>query len=159
MKQYYPDLNDLDITSSISGLESIINVVPQQLQRIPESEFGYKPSPGKWSKKEIIGHLIDSATNNHHRFIRIQYEDRPVLSYDQDRWNILSAYGDMDSNHLINFWQLYNRHLLHIIRQIPKENLNQTGLLKSGEELTLAFYINDYVKHIEHHLKEMELDY
>ena len=155
MKQYYPDLNDLNISAAVEQLNYLANTFPAELMEIPESEFTRIPAPGKWSKKQIIGHLIDSAANNHHRFIRIQYEDKPVISYDQDAWNTLSHYESMDSGQLIDLWAAYNKHLAHIASHIPRENLSRTGLLKSGEELTLAFYINDYVKHMEHHLKEM----
>jgi len=155
MKQYYQDLNDLDIAPSLQRLQYLLDTVPALMQQVPESEFNQKPGPDKWSKKQIIGHLIDSAANNHQRFIRIQYEDKPILSYDQDAWNNLSYYQELDKERVINLWETMNRHLVHIAQNIPAQNLSRTGSLQSGEEMSLAFYINDYVKHAEYHLKDI----
>ena len=72
---------------ALEKLNYIVEKVPKLLSQISEEKISEKPSPNKWSKKEIIGHLIDSATNNHHRFIRGQFEDIPDIRYDQDEWN------------------------------------------------------------------------
>jgi hypothetical protein len=155
MKQYYPDFEDLNIKPSVERLQYLVDTIPAKLRQITEPEFSFKPGSDKWSKKEIIGHLIDSAANNHQRFIRIQYEDKPVIYYDQNQWNKLTNCNSMESGSVIDFWTQYNRFLLHIIKQIPKEKLSRTGLVDAGEECTLAFYINDYVKHMEHHFIQL----
>lgn len=68
---------------SVQRLQYLIDIIPEKLAGINEREFGLKPAVTKWSKKEMLGHLIDSATNNHQRFIRVQYENAPVIVYDQ----------------------------------------------------------------------------
>lgn len=143
------------ITNSLNRLQYLCNTIPPILELIPESEFIFKSTPVTWSKKEILGHLIDSATNNHQRFIRIQYENNPVIFYDQNQWNKLSNYNRINSSHLIQLWTLYNQHLIEITKVIPEKNLNKTGIGRDGLALTLEFYINDYVLHLEHHLKQL----
>lgn len=145
----------MSVINSLDRLQYLCNVIPSLLEKIPELEFSFKPTPTKWSKKEILGHLIDSATNNHQRFIRIQYENEPVIFYDQNHWNALSNYNMIDSAQLIMFWKSYNQHLLEIIKAIPEENLNKTGIGKDGQKFSLAFYVSDYVQHLEHHLTQI----
>jgi hypothetical protein len=136
-------------------LKELIQVIPPLLRKIPESEFSYKPAPNKWSKKEILGHLIDSAANNQQRFIRIQYEREPVIFYDQDQWNVLNYHQDVDAKHLIEFWTIYNKHLIQLASKISNENLDRKGVGKDGQPKTLGWYIEDYVIHMEHHLRQI----
>jgi hypothetical protein len=135
-------------------LENLCQIIPELLAKIPLEAFENKPAPEKWSKKEILGHLIDSATNNHQRFVRTQFEAEPFIRYDQNRWIDASGYSKMDREHLIAFWRIYNQHLVLLIRQIPKENLSKTCC--TGEEThTIEWLIVDYVTHLEHHLKQL----
>jgi hypothetical protein len=139
----------------ISRLHYLCDTIPALLSTIPEEEFIYKPAPHKWSKKEILGHLIDSASNNHQRFVRVQFENIPSISYDPDLWNNHGYYNQLDSKSLISFWENYNRHLAILAEHIP------TGLLKrecntgGAVPVTLEWLIQDYVVHLEHHLKEI----
>jgi hypothetical protein len=142
------------IEKAISRLSYIIDKVPNILTEIDEDTMSAKPLPNKWSKKEILGHLIDSATNNHQRFIRGQFELNPEICYDQNKWNEFGFYQEIDSKQIINFWTIYNKQLIEIIKRIPAENL--TRQIKIGENLlTLEFLIIDYVEHLEHHLKQV----
>lgn len=145
------------IALSLQRLVFIIDKVPSILTQISEEKMSEKPSPNKWSKKEIIGHLIDSATNNHQRFVRGQFEVIPEIHYDQNRWNEYSYYQQIDCKQIISFWTIYNRQLVEIIKRIPSENLKKQ--INVGDNLlTLEFLINDYVGHLEHHLKQV-VDY
>ncbi len=108
------------LSPSIERLDYLCNTIPALLFEIPREDFSFKPASGKWSKKEIIGHLIASATNNHHRFVRVQFEDVPFIIYDQNKWNENSHYEDMDGQHLIDFWKSYNLHLLEILKKLLK---------------------------------------
>jgi hypothetical protein len=142
------------IDKAISRLSYIIEKVPSILAEMGEEKMSLKPLPNKWSKKEIIGHLIDSATNNHQRFVRGQFETLPEIRYDQDKWNEYGFYLQIDSKQILSFWTIYNKQLLEIIKRIPEENLNRQ--IKVGENLlTLDFLIADYVDHLEHHLRQV----
>ena len=142
------------IDKAISRLTYIIEKVPSILAEIGEENMSLKPLPNKWSKKEIIGHLIDSATNNHQRFVRGQFETLPEIRYEQDKWNEYGFYQQIDSKQIISFWTIYNKQLIEIIKRIPTENLKRQ--IKVGENLlTLDFLIADYVEHLEHHLRQV----
>ncbi len=143
------------VQQSIERLSRLLESVPPQLRVIDAQRFSLRPAPGKWSKKEILGHLIDSATNNHQRFIRARSEPAPAIWYDQEHWVAASNYNSMDQAMLIDFWLAYNRHLLHIIRYIPAADFQKTCTMKDGTVLTLEFLVHDYVQHLEHHLAQL----
>jgi hypothetical protein len=143
------------IQTSVARLGYLCDHIPPLIGRIPEEELSYKPEPGKWSKKQILGHLIDSAANNHQRFIRIQFENEPAIAYDQDNWNLYSYYNHLDKEHVISFWEKYNRHLLEIVKRIPDHNLQLTSIYSNNEKVTLGWLINDYVAHMEYHLGQI----
>ncbi|MFC6101899.1 DinB family protein [Olivibacter domesticus] len=139
---------------TIQRLEFLCDTIPSLLHRLDEITISFKPSPNKWSKKEIIGHLIDSATNNHQRFIRGQFEDLPRIAYNQDSWNTYSYHQLIKTHQLITFWETYNRQLLAIIKHIPEERLSRQ--VHTGQKThSLKFLINDYMEHLEHHLKQL----
>ena len=142
------------IDDAIKRLEYLINTIPPLLKTIDEASFSSKPQPHKWSKKEIIGHLIDSAANNHQRFIRVQFEDEPSISYDQEKWNQHGFYQEIDGDQVITFWTVYNKQLLELIRHISPASLQRKCRVKD-EVLTLEFLIHDYVEHMEHHLRQV----
>ena len=139
---------------SIERLQYLCNTIPHLLNQLDDALFSDKPHPETWSKKEIMGHLIDSATNNHHRFVRGQFEKVPAIMYDPDKWNAGNYYMQMDKSQIIGFWTLYNKHILELIKCIPKEKLNNK--VDTGEnEYTLTFLFIDYVSHLEHHLHQV----
>ncbi len=129
------------VETSIRKLKFLCDTIPSLMMQIPEVEFSSKPIPAKWSKKEIVGHLIDSATNNHQRFVRAQFEQKPTISYNQNEWNKFN-------------WTVYNKHLLTIIKLIPKESMIKE--CNTGQNnITLEFLFDDYVNHLEHHLNQI----
>ncbi len=142
------------IHQAIEKLNEFCTSVPTKLRQLSEEELTSKPSPDKWSKKELLGHLIDSATNNHQRFVRAQFET-PIVFYAQDNWVNVQKYQEENSELLINLWETYNQHLAYVIKQIPQDKLQRTAIGKDGQHLTLAFLIEDYVNHLEHHLKQL----
>lgn len=143
------------IQKSIDRLKVLTETIPGLLSEIGESGFSSQPSPGKWSKKEILGHLIDSATNNHQRFIRGQFENVPTIGYEQDQWNKLNHYNDIKAEQLIAFWTIYNKHLVEVLKHIPAENLKKECRSLDGNKNTLAYLAEDYVVHLEHHLHQI----
>ncbi len=126
------------IVFAIKRLEHLCDIIPQLLTEIDAQTFAVKPKLNKWSKKEIIGHLIDSATNNHQRFVRGQFEDVPKIVYDQNKWNEFNFYQKMDGQQIISFWSIYNRQLAELIKNIPEENLSKE--CKSGDDKNLTLY-------------------
>ena len=140
--------------NSVERLRFLCDIIPDLLNQIDDNVFSDKEQNNKWSKKEILGHLIDSATNNHQRFVRAQFEPNPEIVYDQENWNLYSYYQQMDSRDLIGFWLTYNKHLISLIENMPKESLSRTCLI-AGSLLTLQYLVDDYVVHLEHHLKQI----
>src|SRR5215212_10562037 len=102
-------------------LESIIDQHISALRAIPEGGMTYKPSPTKWSKKEIVGHLADSAQNNIRRFIVAQYEENPTINYNQDMWVSIADYQHYDLPDLIDFWYLLNKHISVILKSSSRK--------------------------------------
>jgi len=110
------------------------------------------PKPGSWSRKEELGHLIDSATNNHIRFVlaTVNGEFRGP-GYAQDNWVAAHGYQDFAWSDLIDFWYQYNALLAHLVERIPEAHMNNRCVVGSGD-VTLRFLIEDYVLHMQHHL-------
>lgn len=143
------------ITHSLHRLRHLCRIIPPLLSAIDEETFSKKPAPHKWSKKEILGHLIDSANNNHQRFVRAQFEEVPIIFYNQDKWNNYGYYHRADSKNLVALWTAYNNHLAELINQIPEESLARECKTGDNEKHSLEFLINDYVVHMEHHLRQI----
>jgi hypothetical protein len=141
-----------------SPLRSVVDSVLPRLSVIPDELAAIKPSPDAWSKKEILGHLIDSAANNHQRFIRLQLEPEISLpGYEQDGWVRLGRYQQMPWADIIGLWSAYNRHLAAIIESIDEAALGHVWHSKDGD-VTLEFIATDYVVHMRHHLEQIGLD-
>lgn len=143
------------IQTAIDRLTYMCETIPSKLSNLVEAEFSVKPRPDKWSKKEILGHLIDSAANNHHRFVRSQFENYPMIPYAQNEWVRHNFYQEIDSRQLIALWTSYNKHLLEIIRRIPAEYLENKLAAPDGTVYSLGFLISDYVEHLEYHMKQI----
>ena len=115
----------------------------------------------------MIGHLIDSASNNHQRFVRAQFSDDLQCSgYRQDDWVALQRYADADWRSLIALWREFNRHLARVIeltevsvaqKQRQRHNLDEVGFksISRNEPATLAWFMADYVDHLRHHLQQI----
>lgn len=154
-----------------STLLEIIQDLRPQLEALGEPIVSQKPAINKWSKKEILGHLIDSAANNHQRFVRIRLQDHLVFQgYDQDEWVALQDYQNRQWKEIIELWYQYNWHLGKYIEQIPKSvmekehkehNLFQIAYITvpKEESTTLSYFIGDYVGHLEHHARQILPNY
>jgi len=143
-------------------MESVANdllsalAVADRLHHIDEATASKRPAPSKWSKKEILGHLIDSAANNHQRFVRLQLYPRIDLpGYDGDEWVRLQAYQDQPWPEIIELWRRYNTQLASVIRNVRPEALRHVWNTPDGKALDLEFIIRDYVVHLRHHLDQI----
>ena len=115
-----------------------------------------RPAPDRWTIKEVIGHLIDSACNNHQRFVRAQFVTELVFpKYEQNQWVASQHYNDRDWRELIDLWQCYNRHIAHVMRRVDSKALSVCCVIGSYEPATLLFLIKDYVVHLKYHLKKI----
>jgi hypothetical protein len=139
---------------TVIELGLIIRKYEAKLKHVSEADFTLKASAEKWSKKEELGHLIDSAHNNLRRFIVSQYEWVPKVVYDQNAWVRISNYQNQSSADLISLWFLLNKQICEVLRTMPEsaqEKFSNTG--KEKEELhTLTWLAKDYVKHLLHHV-------
>ena len=136
-------------------LSDMVTVSSETMKKMSEQDWAFRTAPGKWSKKEILGHLIDSAANNHQRFVRAQYDNKTKVVYDGDKWVSIQKHNDAPIQNLIGMWAFYNYHLSHVIASIPNEKYS--ALFDSGEnELkSLEWLVQDYVHHLVHHLKQI----
>jgi hypothetical protein len=138
-----------------------------RLLSITEEESRVPRVEGKWSPKEIIGHLIDSASNNHQRFVRAQFTDDLVFpGYEQERWVRAQAYSEEPWPLLVGLWKHFNLHLAHVIKHSPEaarlasresHNLDEIGWIKIGEgkPATLEYLMRDYIGHMKNHLRQI----
>lgn len=138
-----------------------------RLRNIPEAQSGEKSSPDDWSAKETIGHLVDSAANNHQRFVRAQFtDDLAFPGYEQDQWVSSQKYRDESWSELIQLWSSYNLHLIHVASAIPEDVLTKPrshhtldqiafNLVDKNDPATLEYLIRDYLDHLRHHLNQI----
>ena len=145
--------------------QTIQNAIPR-LQTIADEDASKGPA-GHWSPKQELGHLIDSAANNHQRFVRGQFTDDLVFpGYDGDQWVDAQHYNDASWLDLIDLWGAYNTHLLHVISIIPesvrskqrdKHSFDKVAFVTVDQTnpTTLEYLIRDYLVHLKHHLEQI----
>ena len=127
-----------------------------KLRAISGVQAEQAPGPGKWSPQQVIGHLIDSASNNHQRFVRAQ--EGPTLvfpAYAQEHWVKCQRYEDGAWDDLITLWHAYNHHIAHVIEHIPEGHRNVQCVIGTYPPATLGFLAHDYVVHLRHHLGQI----
>jgi hypothetical protein len=151
----------------LEDFRQTINTASDALLQISQDQSELPRAAGKWSPKEIIGHLIDSASNNHQRFVRAQFSDELIFAgYEQEGWVRVQNYQGEPWRQLVQLWKLYNEHILHLMSRIPEEtrvklrykhNLHQLAseALKESEPLTLDWFMRDYVDHMKKHLGQI----
>jgi hypothetical protein len=127
------------------------------LRQISTTEATAKPNPLKWSKQEILGHLIDSASNNQHKFVRTMQAETPLsfVGYAQQEWVEAQQYNRMNWVEIIALWESFNRLLAHIVQHTPLEKLENTISIDGSQAFSLGFIQADYVEHLKHHLNQI----
>jgi len=154
-------------TNYIRDLEATVDEMAAWLGTVPDATARWRPKPGAWSPIEIIGHLIDSAANNHTRFVRAAGQDDLVFpGYAQDDWVNLQNYAAAPWNEVITLWHTYNRHIARVMAAIPaavrfrkhdRHNLDRLAWqpYAADEPATLDDLMRYYVLHLKHHLVQI----
>jgi hypothetical protein len=156
MKYYDPSEEGESFARIGARLSSDVEAARARLQSLGEERAARSRAAGKWSPKEILGHLIDSAANNHQRFVRGQEGAALRLpGYEQGHWVEAQRYRDRRWSDLVELWSAYNRHLAHVIAVIPERFRDAPCHIGDGEPMTLAQVALDYVGHIRHHLRQV----
>lgn len=139
----------------------------ERLRLMEEAESAVHAAEGKWSAKEVIGHLIDSAANNHQRFVRAQFTDDLVFPpYEQEEWVRVQRYNGESWPLLVQLWESYNLHLLHVMSSTSEEartklrrkhNLHRIAwqTVSEDEPVTLDYFMRDYIGHLKNHLRQI----
>lgn len=148
-------------------LRRAVTATKPRFEAMSDDDAARPRAPGKWSRKEIIGHLIDSASINHQRFVRAQFTNDLIgPTYDQDAWVRVQRYGEAPWSELVSLWTLMNLQLARVIAAIPshvrtmprvRHNLQQMAFraTSANEPATLEYFMEDYVVHLEHHVAQI----
>jgi hypothetical protein len=151
----------------VRDLQSIVERAATELLALSDAQSRLHPAPGKWSPREIIGHLIDSASVNHQRFVRAQFQDDLVFAgYEQDAWVKAQHYNEVPLPELVTLWRSLNQHLVRVMAAIPdalrlaehaRHNLDAIAwkAVPAAEPATLDHFMADYVGHLKHHLRQI----
>jgi hypothetical protein len=143
-------------SSAASDLGRTVAQAKPLLLKLDNADTSARPSEGKWAKKEILGHLLDSASNNHQRFVRAALQSSLTFpGYDQNALVDLQNFAEIDWNFLVDFWAAYNRFLAHVIGQLPEEAAKITCNIGDNAPATLGWIAEDYVAHLKHHLNQI----
>ena len=137
------------------------------LRKLPGDVDAHRPAPTKWSPREIIGHLIDSASVNHERFVRAQLQDSLVFpTYEQDLWVARQGYHDQDWNGLLARWAAFNEQVAATVERISERDMTRPRFdhnlhmiawrtVSPTTPATLEYFVADYVGHLRHHLGQI----
>jgi hypothetical protein len=145
------------ITDLASHFAADLNEVFAALLATPASVTEKPWREGGWTRKQIVGHLLDSAANNRQRFVRATL-DRTYSGpgYAQDAWVDLNGYKDLGWETLLNWWRVEHEMLKELVARIPEDRLSVTCVVGENQPVTLRFLIEDYVAHQKHHLKQIQ---
>jgi hypothetical protein len=143
----------VDVARELRG--EVESALPR-LRKLGEADVTRHRGAGKWIKKEILGHLIDSAANNHQRFVRAPLADPFVgPGYDQRAWVSLHRYRDRSWTELIDIWAGLNAQVAYAMESVPAERRGTRCLIGDNEPATLEWWMRDYVRHLRHHLAQL----
>lgn len=153
--------------SYVIELRETVERATPLLLALSDEESTRAQTEGKWSRREILGHLIDSASNNHQRFVRAQFQDNLIFpGYAQEDWVRVQRYNDAPWKELVTLWQAYNLQLARVMAAVPegtrlrehrRHNLHQIGwqIIPEEEPATLDYLMSDYVGHLKNHLRQI----
>lgn len=141
----------------VNDLNLVLATYHPLLKQMEDTILSCKPQPEKWSKKEELGHIIDSAQNNIQRFIRVQYEENVHIRYHPDNWVAMNDYQMRNTEELIELWFLLNKQIIAILEKMPQEKWQalMSFDVNPAVKNTTLFIAEDYVKHLRHHLESI----
>jgi hypothetical protein len=145
-----------------SRIRAIVAREEPRLRGIAPAAASRAAQTGKWSPSEVLGHLVDSASNNHQRFVRTQLQEGFLSpGYQQDEWVSAQAYAAEPWADLVALWAALNTHLAHVVRHMPPAAMGRfcTIVSPGGERnppVTLEALVEDYIRHLEHHLEQIK---
>jgi hypothetical protein len=146
----------MDTAALSAEMLLVVNSAEEILRRFSAEESRVPVLAGGWSCRQVIGHLIDSASNNHQRFVRASLQDSLEFpGYDQKGWSSVQAAEEADWSLLLALWVNYNRYLAHVIAHLPPAKLEVPCRIGGSEPVTLKFLVEDYLRHMVHHLSQI----
>jgi hypothetical protein len=142
---------------TINKIENLLKIVKEQFLEISAEEAMYKVSFDKWSKKEILGHLCDSALNNLQRFTEVQYQPKPyyVRTYKQNELVQANRYQDAPIEQILSLWLALNRQIIALMKYLTTETLNYELVTGDLQSRSLKWLMKDYSSHMEHHVAQI----
>lgn len=154
-------LADPTLEGALEAFSGLLESEPARLEAIENDLAAQARAPGKWSRKEILGHLIDSALNNHQRFVRAQIPSHlahgvlVIDGYAQNDWVRVEDHQSRDWRELVALWVGVNRHVLHVMKRVDASSLQTPCIVGGGRPTTLEAVMVDYVGHVKHHLSQI----
>jgi len=152
IKEFEPVVRE--IMSRITEWEPILSA-------LPANTISMKRNSQNRTIKQILGHLIDSASNNNHRIVHLHYRENPMsfpnyaTEGNNDRWIAIQNYQEEDWQNLIHLWKYMNLHLVHVIRQARSEKLDNEWVASPDRRISLRSMVSDYLHHLDLHLNEI----
>lgn len=145
------------MTETTTRLRELLKSGAAYLEQASDQDLKHKLAPGKWSKQEILGHLIDSGINNLQRFTEIESAEKPfkIRKYKQDELVLANDYQHAERNELLPFWLALNHRIEKVMDLQTEASLNAAIELPDGQLSDLRFLMIDYVDHLEYHLKQI----
>jgi hypothetical protein len=149
----------MDIIKITGEILEVINQWEPKLSSLPEDVISERRNSQNRTIKEILGHLVDSASNNHQRMVRLQYNpklDFPDYQQDNDLWIRLQDYQHAEWRDLTGLWKYYNLHIIRVMRLVNQESLSHTWENFQGNTITLQQMIEGYIEHTHLHFNEIQ---
>ena len=145
--------------------EELLRLVSEwelRLLSLPEEVIGNRRNIQNRTIKQIVGHMVDSASDNTHRIIHLQYNSSPLIYPDyanlgnNDRWIAIQNYQNENWENLVQLWKYSNLHIAHVIDNVNPEKLNNEWISALQQRVSLKAMILDYLSHFKLHLNEIE---
>jgi len=146
----------MDTFTLSTRIARVVDSAEALLRQVSEEESRKPVLAGGWSRRKVLGHLIDSASNNHQRFVRASLQDSLEFpAYYQNNWVQLQVPEEASWSLLTALWANYNRYIAHVIAHLPPSKLDVPCRIGTSEAVTLGFLAEDYLRHMLHHLGQI----